>query len=159
PQRARALPDVRRSAHAPRARPPRFRRPRRGGARARDREDDAAALPAGAARPRHDALHARPPRRGGARVGGRGPAGAGPPAGRARPPEGARAAAVGRGGADPDPDLAVGGDAERHPRRIRRRERPIVFLTAELPGTGGVLKADLDDFVVEELPAYGPAGS
>ena len=32
------------------------------------------------------------------------------------------------------------------------------FLTAELPGTGGRLRERLEDFVVEELPAYAPAG-
>ena len=32
------------------------------------------------------------------------------------------------------------------------------FLTAELPGIGGRMKAQLDDFVVEELPLYQPSG-
>ena len=32
------------------------------------------------------------------------------------------------------------------------------LLTADLPGTGGSLRADLADFEVEELPAYQPAG-
>jgi tRNA pseudouridine13 synthase len=32
------------------------------------------------------------------------------------------------------------------------------FLTADLPGTGGVLKAEPGDFVVEEIPAYAPCG-
>jgi tRNA pseudouridine13 synthase len=32
------------------------------------------------------------------------------------------------------------------------------FTTASLPGTGGLLKAAPDDFVVEELPAYAPSG-
>ncbi len=31
--------------------------------------------------------------------------------------------------------------------------------TAELPGTGGAIGPDLEDFVVEELPAYEPSGS
>lgn len=31
-------------------------------------------------------------------------------------------------------------------------------LTAELPGIGGVLKSEPDDFVVEEIPAYEPCG-
>lgn len=31
-------------------------------------------------------------------------------------------------------------------------------LTADLPGTGGALRVELDDFHVEELPAYPPAG-
>lgn len=32
------------------------------------------------------------------------------------------------------------------------------YLTADLPGTGGVLRAASDDFRVEEIPAYTPAG-
>jgi tRNA pseudouridine13 synthase len=32
------------------------------------------------------------------------------------------------------------------------------YLTAELPGTGGILKASPADFVVEEIPAYQPCG-
>ena len=32
------------------------------------------------------------------------------------------------------------------------------FLTADLPGIGGLMKAELDDFVVEEVPLYQPAG-
>lgn len=32
------------------------------------------------------------------------------------------------------------------------------FLTADLPGTGGQLRASPDDFVVEEIPAYAPSG-
>lgn len=35
---------------------------------------------------------------------------------------------------------------------------PPLLLTAELPGTGGVLKTAPEDFVVEELPAYLPSG-
>lgn len=33
------------------------------------------------------------------------------------------------------------------------------FLTAELPGIGGVLRAEPEDFEVEELPAYLPSGT
>jgi len=33
------------------------------------------------------------------------------------------------------------------------------YLTADLPGVGGVLRARWSDFVVEELPFYGPTGS
>lgn len=33
------------------------------------------------------------------------------------------------------------------------------LLTAEHPGVGGRIKAELDDFVVEEIPAYEPSGS
>ncbi|MFO1096230.1 MAG: tRNA pseudouridine(13) synthase TruD, partial [Planctomycetaceae bacterium] len=32
------------------------------------------------------------------------------------------------------------------------------FLTADLPGIGGLLKQSPDDFVVEEIPAYVPSG-
>lgn len=32
------------------------------------------------------------------------------------------------------------------------------LVTAELPGSGGLLKASPEDFVVEELPAYAPSG-
>ncbi len=35
---------------------------------------------------------------------------------------------------------------------------PPPLRTAELPGTGGVLRARDEDFIVEELPAYGPSG-
>ena len=34
-----------------------------------------------------------------------------------------------------------------------------MWLTADLPGTGGIFKAQEEDFVVEELPAYLPCGS
>jgi tRNA pseudouridine13 synthase len=33
------------------------------------------------------------------------------------------------------------------------------YLTAELPGIGGVLRAHVEDFVVDEQPAYAPSGS
>ena len=33
-----------------------------------------------------------------------------------------------------------------------------IFLTADLPGIGGVLKREPEDFVVEEIPAYEPCG-
>ncbi len=33
------------------------------------------------------------------------------------------------------------------------------YLTADLPGVGGVLKAEPKDFVVEEIPAYDPCGT
>ncbi|MEZ4394047.1 MAG: tRNA pseudouridine(13) synthase TruD [Polyangiales bacterium] len=33
------------------------------------------------------------------------------------------------------------------------------YLTASLPGTGGALRASVDDFVVDELPSYEPSGS
>jgi tRNA pseudouridine13 synthase len=36
--------------------------------------------------------------------------------------------------------------------------RDLPFLTAELPGTGGVIKERLDDFLVEEQPLYEPCG-
>ena len=33
------------------------------------------------------------------------------------------------------------------------------YLTADLPGTGGALRATDEDFVVDEVPAYAPAGT
>ncbi len=35
---------------------------------------------------------------------------------------------------------------------------PLPYLTSSLPGTGGVLRASLEDFLVEEIPAYEPTG-
>lgn len=37
--------------------------------------------------------------------------------------------------------------------------QPCAQLTADLPGIGGVLKERLEDFVVEEIPAYLPTGN
>jgi tRNA pseudouridine13 synthase len=37
--------------------------------------------------------------------------------------------------------------------------RPPPFLTASLPGIGGVIKREPEDFEVEEIPAYPPSGS
>lgn len=37
--------------------------------------------------------------------------------------------------------------------------RPLPLLTSELPGIGGVTKARVEDFVVEEIPAYLPEGT
>ena len=37
--------------------------------------------------------------------------------------------------------------------------RPPPFLTAGLPGIGGVIKREPEDFEVEEIPAYSPSGS
>lgn len=36
---------------------------------------------------------------------------------------------------------------------------PALYLTAEVPGIGGVLKQRPEDFLVEEIPAYDPSGS
>lgn len=36
---------------------------------------------------------------------------------------------------------------------------PVQSLTANLPGIGGIFKEQLDDFVVEEIPAYEPSGT
>ena len=36
---------------------------------------------------------------------------------------------------------------------------PLPYLTADLPGIGGVLRARDDDFAVDEIPAYAPAGA
>ena len=38
-------------------------------------------------------------------------------------------------------------------------ENSLPYLTADLPGTGGILKQELEDFVVEEVPAYLPEGA
>ncbi|HVV99957.1 MAG TPA: tRNA pseudouridine(13) synthase TruD [Planctomycetaceae bacterium] len=35
---------------------------------------------------------------------------------------------------------------------------PLPYLTGDLPGIGGELKTDPDDFIVEEVPAYLPSG-
>src|SRR5512145_896939 len=34
----------------------------------------------------------------------------------------------------------------------------IPYLTADLPGIGGVIRAEIEDFIVEEVPAYEPCG-
>ncbi|MDP1660580.1 MAG: tRNA pseudouridine(13) synthase TruD [Phycisphaerales bacterium] len=36
--------------------------------------------------------------------------------------------------------------------------RPEAYLTAAIPGTGGVIKQRPEDFIVEEVPAYDPSG-
>lgn len=36
---------------------------------------------------------------------------------------------------------------------------PLPYLTADLPGVGGTLKEQPEDFVVEEIPAYEPSGA
>lgn len=36
---------------------------------------------------------------------------------------------------------------------------PLPYLTADLPGIGGTLKAEVEDFVVDEIPAYEPEGA
>ena len=41
---------------------------------------------------------------------------------------------------------------------LKETMSPLPFLTSALPGIGGVLKQDPEDFVVEEIPAYEPAG-
>jgi tRNA pseudouridine13 synthase len=38
----------------------------------------------------------------------------------------------------------------------RSRMRPLPYLTAELPGTGGLVRQSPEDFRVEEIPAYEP---
>lgn len=38
-------------------------------------------------------------------------------------------------------------------------QRPVPLLTPELPGTGGLLRVAIDDFVVEELPLYELSGA
>ena len=34
----------------------------------------------------------------------------------------------------------------------------VPYLTAETPGTGGVIRTEIDDFIVDEVPAYEPCG-
>ena len=34
----------------------------------------------------------------------------------------------------------------------------IPYLTAALPGVGGVIRTEIEDFIVEEVPAYAPCG-
>jgi tRNA pseudouridine13 synthase len=41
---------------------------------------------------------------------------------------------------------------------MRAGQTDLPYLTAELPGTGGALRASPEDFRVEEIPAYAPAG-
>src|SRR5437764_1218258 len=38
-------------------------------------------------------------------------------------------------------------------------QRPVPLLTAELPGTSGLVRVAEDDFYVEELPLYEPSGA
>lgn len=40
----------------------------------------------------------------------------------------------------------------------RRLDWSVPYLTGDLPGTGGVIRNELEDFVVEEIPAYEPCG-
>jgi len=35
---------------------------------------------------------------------------------------------------------------------------PLIYLTADVPGTGGIIKVRPEDFIVEEIPAYQPCG-
>jgi tRNA pseudouridine13 synthase len=41
---------------------------------------------------------------------------------------------------------------------VERSTRPLPLLTASVPGTGGRLRVEPEDFVVDEIPAYDPAG-
>ena len=36
--------------------------------------------------------------------------------------------------------------------------KDLAYFTADLPGIGGVLKERPEDFLVDEVPAYGPSG-
>ena len=40
----------------------------------------------------------------------------------------------------------------------QRLDWHVPYLTAELPGTGGVIREQPEDFIVEEIPAYEPSG-
>jgi tRNA pseudouridine13 synthase len=51
-------------------------------------------------------------------------------------------------------------DTPSHDRKTRTAAfASLPYLTAELPGVGGTLKAQPDDFVVEEIAAYEPCGT
>jgi tRNA pseudouridine13 synthase len=41
---------------------------------------------------------------------------------------------------------------------IQRLDWQVPYLTAELPGTGGVIREQPEDFIVDEIPAYEPSG-
>lgn len=45
------------------------------------------------------------------------------------------------------------------PDNIQRQAAVHSYLTAEIPGVGGLIKENADDFVVSEIPAYEPCGS
>jgi tRNA pseudouridine13 synthase len=53
--------------------------------------------------------------------------------------------------------VAITSERTAIPRCYHRGVLP--YLTAELPGTGGVLRASPEDFVVAEIPAYAPSGT
>ncbi|MGC9467807.1 MAG: tRNA pseudouridine(13) synthase TruD [Anaerolineae bacterium] len=40
----------------------------------------------------------------------------------------------------------------------QRLDWSVPYLTAELPGVGGVLRDEIEDFIVDEVPAYEPCG-
>lgn len=42
---------------------------------------------------------------------------------------------------------------------MNEKQMPLPYLTADLPGLGGRFKEEIDDFVVEEVPAYEPSGT
>lgn len=51
-------------------------------------------------------------------------------------------------------------DTPSHDRKTRTAAfASLPYLTPELPGVGGTLKAQPDDFVVEEIAAYEPSGA
>jgi len=46
-----------------------------------------------------------------------------------------------------------------HADALWRAQETLPYLTPDLAGCGGVIKAELDDFEVEEIPAYEPSGT
>jgi tRNA pseudouridine13 synthase len=61
---------------------------------------------------------------------------------------------------DPEHDPATpGGEASSERERFLFRWNDLPLVTGDLPGTGGVIRTEPDDFQVEELPLYLPEGS
>ena len=50
-------------------------------------------------------------------------------------------------------------DFDREDDRLRFSWEDLPAASAHLPGTGGVLRAEIEDFVVEEIPSYLPSGA
>ena len=50
-------------------------------------------------------------------------------------------------------------DFDREDDRLRFSWEDLPAASAHLPGTGGVLRTDVEDFIVEEIPSYLPSGA
>jgi len=65
-------------------------------------------------------------------------------------------------GEEPEPDMpnhATESEVALHsPIGVAPADLRVPYLTAELPGIGGTIKAIPEDFVVEEIPSYEPSG-